>query len=80
MERCSAGLILTHKEGLVGNVKTRGSLGCHYHEMVEFRVLRQRSRAKSKATTLDFKRAVIGLFRALLELILSDKALVGRRP
>lgn len=48
--------------------------------MVEFRVLRGRSRAKSKVTTLDFKRAVIGLFRALLELILLDKALVGRRP
>ncbi|KAK4816389.1 hypothetical protein QYF61_016706 [Mycteria americana] len=73
-------LLLTHKEGLVGNVKAKGSLGCHYHEMVEFRILRGRSRAKSRVTTLDFERAGIGLVKALLEIIPLDKGLVGRRP
>ena len=39
-------LILTNKEGLVGDVKVKGSLGCSDHEMVEFRILRGGSRAK----------------------------------
>ncbi|GAB0207135.1 mitochondrial enolase superfamily member 1 [Grus japonensis] len=32
-------LVLTNKEGLVGDVKVGGSLGCSDHEMVEFRIL-----------------------------------------
>ncbi len=28
-------LVLTNKEGLVGNVELKGSLGCSDHEMVE---------------------------------------------
>ncbi|KAK4806252.1 hypothetical protein QYF61_013396 [Mycteria americana] len=35
-------LLLTNKEGLVGDVKVKGSLGCRDHEMVEFRILRGR--------------------------------------
>ncbi|KAF1441782.1 hypothetical protein FQV07_0011647, partial [Pygoscelis papua] len=31
-------LVLTNKEGLVGNVKLKGSLGCSDHEMVEFKI------------------------------------------
>ncbi|KAF1424440.1 hypothetical protein FQV24_0004339, partial [Spheniscus mendiculus] len=31
-------LVLANKEGLVGNVKLRGSLGCSDHEMVEFKI------------------------------------------
>jgi len=33
------------KDGLVGNVKLRGSLGCSDHEMIEFRILRAVRRA-----------------------------------
>ncbi|GAB0182896.1 hypothetical protein GRJ2_000754900 [Grus japonensis] len=31
-------LVLTNKEGLVGNVKLKGSLGCSDQEMVEFKI------------------------------------------
>ncbi|GAB0208676.1 hypothetical protein GRJ2_003333300 [Grus japonensis] len=71
-------LILTNKEGLVGDVKLKGSLGCSDHEMVEFRILRAVRRAHSKLTTLDFRRADFGLFRDLLGRIPWDKALEGR--
>ncbi|GAB0204060.1 protein Hook 3-like [Grus japonensis] len=70
--------ILTNKEGLVGNVKVKGSLGCSDHEMVEFRILRAGRRVKSKLTTLDFRRADFGLFRDLLGRVPWDKALEGR--
>ena len=43
-------LVLTNKEGLVGNVKLKGSLGCSDHEMVEFRILRAVRRVHSKLT------------------------------
>jgi len=59
-------LVLTNKEGVVGNVKLKGSLGCSDHEMVEFRILRAAGRAHSKLTTLHFRRADFGLFRDLL--------------
>ncbi|GAB0176265.1 mitochondrial enolase superfamily member 1 [Grus japonensis] len=71
-------LVLTNKEGLVGNVKLKGSLGCSDHEMVEFRILRAARRVHSKLTTLDFRRADFGLFRDLLGRIPWDKALQGR--
>ncbi|GAB0207806.1 hypothetical protein GRJ2_003246300 [Grus japonensis] len=71
-------LILTNKEGLVGDVKLKGSLGCSDHEMVEFKILRAARRANSKLTTLDFRRADFGLFRDLLGRIPWDKALEGR--
>ena len=59
-------LVLTKKEGLVGNVKLRGSLGCSDHETVEFKILRAARRAHSNLDTLDFRRADFGLFRDLL--------------
>ncbi|KAK4828314.1 hypothetical protein QYF61_025326 [Mycteria americana] len=59
-------LVLTKNEGLVGNVKLKGSLGCSDHEMVEFKILRAARRAHSKLTTLDFRRADFGLFKDLL--------------
>ncbi|GAB0209762.1 hypothetical protein GRJ2_003441900 [Grus japonensis] len=71
-------LVLTNKEGLVGDVKLKGSLGCSDHEMVEFRILRAARRTHSKLTTLDFRRADFGLFRDLLGRIPWDKALEGR--
>ncbi|GAB0208055.1 hypothetical protein GRJ2_003271200 [Grus japonensis] len=71
-------LVLTNKEGLVGDVKLKGSLGCSDHEMVEFEILRAARRAHSKLPTLDFRRADFGLFRDLLGRVPWDKALEGR--
>ncbi|GAB0188654.1 mitochondrial enolase superfamily member 1 [Grus japonensis] len=71
-------LTLTNKEGLVGDGKLKGSLGCSDHETVEFRILRAARRVHSKLTTLDFSRADFGLFRDLLGRIPWDKALEGR--
>ncbi|GAB0179869.1 mitochondrial enolase superfamily member 1 [Grus japonensis] len=59
-------LVLTNKEGLVGDVKAGGSLGCSDHEMVEFRILHGRSRAINRIITLDFRRTNFDLFKDLL--------------
>ncbi|GAB0190982.1 hypothetical protein GRJ2_001563500 [Grus japonensis] len=59
-------LVLTNKEGLVGNVKLKGSLGCSDHEMVEFKILKPVRRVHSKLITLGFRKADFGLFRDLL--------------
>jgi len=69
---------LIHKEGLVGNVKLKSSLGLSDHEMMEFKKLKATRRAHSKLTTLDFRKADIGLFRDLLSRVSWDKALEGR--
>jgi len=47
-------LVLTNKEGLVGNVKLKG---CSNHETVELKILRAARRVCSKLTALDFRRA-----------------------
>ncbi|GAB0179998.1 mitochondrial enolase superfamily member 1 [Grus japonensis] len=73
-------LVVTNKEGLVGNVKLKSSLGCSDHEVVEFKILRAVRRAHSKLATLDFRRADSGLFRDLLGRVPWDKALKGRGP
>lgn len=66
-------LMLSSNERLFGAVKVRGSLGCSDHKMVEFRIMRGRSRTKSKIISLDF-----GLCRDLLGRVPSDKAVEGR--
>jgi len=71
-------LVLTNKEGLLGNVKVKGSLGCSDHEMAEFKILRAVRRVRSKLTTLDFRRTDFGLLRDLLGRIPWHKALEGR--
>jgi len=71
-------LALTSKEGLVGNMRLKGILGCSDHKMVEFKILKAARRARSKLTTLDFRRADFGLFRDLLCRVPWDKALEGR--
>ena len=70
-------LILTSQEGLTGNVKIEGSLGCSHHEMVEFRNVRAGRRVTSKLTTQDFWRADSGLVKGLLGRVPWDKALAG---
>jgi len=71
-------LVLTNKEGLVGNVKLKSSLGCSGHEVVEFKILRAARKSHSKLTALDFREAYFGLFRDLLSRAPWDKALEGR--
>ncbi|GAB0187326.1 hypothetical protein GRJ2_001197900 [Grus japonensis] len=71
-------LVLTNKEGLVGNVKLKRSLGGSDHEMVEFKILRAAGSVLSKLTTLDLRRADCGPFRDLLGRVPWDKALEGR--
>ena len=71
-------LICTKKEGLVGDVKTKGSLGCSNYERVEFRILRGARRLKSKLTTLTFRRADFVLFKWLLGSVPWDMALKAR--
>jgi len=58
-------LLLRNKEGLAGDVKAGGRLGCSDHEMVEFRILRGGRRAISWNKTLDLRRANFGLFKEL---------------
>jgi len=45
--------VLTNKEGWLGSVKLKGSLGCSDSKIVEFRMLREARRKQSKLTTLD---------------------------
>jgi len=71
-------IVLTSKEGLVGNVKRKGSLGCCDHEMMGFKILRAVSRAHSKLTALDISRADFGLFRDLLSRVPWEKSLERR--
>ncbi|GAB0204603.1 hypothetical protein GRJ2_002925900 [Grus japonensis] len=65
--------VFTNRDGLVENVKLKGSLGCSDHEMVDFKILRAARRAHSKLTILDFRRAGFGLFRDLLGRVPWDK-------
>ena len=71
-------LVLTSKEGLVGNVKLKGRLGCSDHKMEDFKMLRAVRRVQSKLTALNFRTADFGVFRDLLGRVPWDKALEGR--
>jgi len=71
-------LILTKKEGLVGDMKLRDSIGCSDQEMMEFRTPRGKSKTNSRITTLDFRRADFDLFRDLCGRITWDMVLERR--
>lgn len=58
-------LVLSSKEGLVGNVTFKGNLGCSDREVMEFEILEAMRRAHSKLTVLDFKRSGFGLWNLL---------------
>ena len=58
-------LAVSNGNGLVRNVKVGDSLGCSDHEMVEFKILCRRSKAKSRIATLDFWRANFNIFQDL---------------
>lgn len=46
-------LVRTKKNGLVREVKVRGSLECSYQEMVEFKILSGTSKAQSRPQALS---------------------------
>jgi len=71
-------LVLTNKEGLVGDVKVGGSLSNNDHEIVNFMILRGGSRAISRIKTLDFRRDNCDLFKELLGGIPWVRALESR--
>jgi len=71
-------LVLTSEEGLMSDVKLKGSLDCSDHKMVNFKILRVSKRVHSKLATLDFRRADFELFRELLGRVTWEKALEGR--
>jgi len=70
-------LVLTNEEGLIEDVKVRGSRSCSDCEMVEFRILCGGSRAISRITASDFRRANFNLFKELLRGIPWVRALEG---
>lgn len=59
-------LVLTNKECLVGDMKAGDSLGCREHKLVEFRILCESSKAKSRITALVFGIANFVLFKKQL--------------
>lgn len=52
-------LVLTNKEGLVGNGDLKGSLRCSGQEVVEFKTLM----AVGRVHSMNFRRAEFDLFR-----------------
>lgn len=71
-------LVPSNREGLVRNVKFRGSLGCSNREMVKLKNMSERSKAKSRVVTLDFQRANSNLFWGLLGSIYWASMLEGK--
>lgn len=71
-------LILTNREGLVGDVKVGDSLGCSDHEIVEFSIEQGVCRIARKIATMDFGRADLYLLKDLLGRIPWEWALQGR--
>ena len=68
----------SNRNGLVRDVKVRGSLGCSDCEMVEFKNMSGRSKAKSKIATLAIQRANSDLFWGLLGSLSWARVLEGK--
>lgn len=64
----------------VRDVKVRGSLRFSNHEIVEFKILCGRNKAKSRIAPLDFQKANFDLFRAYLEISHGLECLKVRKP
>lgn len=58
-------LLLTNRQGLVGDKVVRGCLRHSYQEMRDFSILGERRREVNKTSTLHFWRVDFGLFRTL---------------
>ena len=63
---------------MAGNVKTGGSLGCSDCEVVEFRILHERNKVRSRIATLDIRRANFNLFKGIFGVISWARALKGK--
>jgi len=74
----SLDLLLTNREGLVGDVVAGGCLGLSDHEMIEFLVQGEVKRGASNTTTVDVWRADFGLFRTLVERVTWERVLKGK--
>ena len=68
----------SNRNGLVRDVKVRGSLGCSDCEMVEFKNMSGRSKAKSRIATLAIQRANSDLFWGLLGSLSWARVLEGK--
>ncbi|KAM9590842.1 uncharacterized protein ACIBXB_005891 [Morphnus guianensis] len=71
-------LLFTNREGLVRGVMVGGRLGLNDHEMTEFSILGEARKGVSKTTTMDFRRANFGLFKALVERVPWEMVLKGK--
>ena len=69
---------LTNKEGLVGNIKAWGNIGCSDHKIMEFRILHGKNKAISRIASLNFRRGDFDLFKDLLGSIAWVRSLEGR--
>lgn len=72
-------LRLTNEVGLVGDVKVKGNLDCSAHEVVEFRILKVKRRAKNKLTTLDFRGEEFDFLEDLFRKVPRHETLEGSR-
>jgi len=59
-------LVLTNKEGLPGNMKAGGTVGCSDHETMESRILCGGNKVISRIAALNFRRAKFDLFKDIL--------------
>jgi len=71
-------LMPTNASELIGDIKTGGGLGCSDHALVEFTVLRDVGKARSRVRTLKFRKANFQLFKKLVsrtpwEMVLGDR-------
>ncbi|PKU41653.1 rna-directed dna polymerase from mobile element jockey-like [Limosa lapponica baueri] len=71
-------LLLTNREGLVGDVVVGGCLGLSDHEMVKFSIIREVRKGVSKTSTLNFQRVDFSLFRSMYGKVPWEAALKGK--
>jgi len=70
--------MFTSASELIGGIKTAGSLGCSDHVLVDFTVLRDTGKARTRVRTLNFRKDDFQLFQELVsrtpwETVLRDR-------
>ncbi|TRZ13846.1 hypothetical protein HGM15179_013263 [Zosterops borbonicus] len=71
-------LLFTNRDGLVEDVVVGGRLGQSDHEIIEFSIIGEVRRYTNKTFTLDFRRAVFGLFKILIQRVPWEEALKNK--
>lgn len=71
-------LVFTNKEGLLGNMKYKSSLGCCDHKMVEFKILMVVRRVHNKSLPWTSGEQTLASSGICLVEVLWNKALMGR--